>query len=267
MDKEAKIPKNIGKKQTIHEFINEDNVYLIVDHNRKTIWLYKGINSSILNQFIGAEVQGLMKYQLRGFYSTRTLDEISPDSDVYQEVFKTKIKEGRAKEIIKIKEDKSVGLSETLPKDKKKIDINRAREICVHKGVNPRDILPEVQNLKNPPGYHRHMTLIGSSVYNERHIIEKFLTEQIDKTELKKIGNLPNGFFFIENISSRILIKKGKIHCIDFMAKNGQFMDQTNRLMVPIFHKDKFHRDGDAKILLKSFKEPKVEDDKTSEEV
>jgi hypothetical protein len=88
--------------------------------------------------------------------------------------------------------------------------------------------------IPNPPGYHRHMSVIANGVYVEENEVEKFINDNIQKKQLKKIGTLPNGFFFLEDMSTRIVIKRGKVELIDFMVEDNQYLGE-NRLMVPIF--------------------------------
>lgn len=66
-------------------------------------------------------------------------------------------------------------------------------------------------------------------------------------------------------MSTRIVIKRGKVELIDFMVEDNQYLGE-NRLMVPIFLKEKLHREGDLKILLKAF-EPETKGETKPEPV
>ena len=65
-------------------------------------------------------------------------------------------------------------------------------ETCVHKDVSAKEVIPQVLDFENPPGYRRHMSLITGGMYSEDTIIEKFITESKEKTSLTKVGTLPN---------------------------------------------------------------------------
>lgn len=249
---------------------NPEKVFLLVDDETSNIWLYRGERSGIGLQFIGIEMQKLMKLSFRGFYHTEDLNAISKDSDIFKKIMNSKNKEGKAKEIVKDKDGNlpSIGTeTETQARIRAEIELDksRAKETCVHVGVNPSNVIPYAMEIPNPPGYHRHMSVIANGVYVEENEVEKFITDNIQKKQLKKIGTLPNGFFFLEDMSTRIVIKRGKVELIDFMVEDNQYLGE-NRLMVPIFLKEKLHREGDLKILLKAF-EPETKGETKPEPV
>jgi hypothetical protein len=109
------------------------------------------------------------------------------------------------------------------------------------------------------------MSIIANGVYVEHTEVEKFIIDDVKKRELKKIGTLPNGFFFIEDMSTRIVIKRGKVELLDLMVENDKFLG-FNKLMVPIFLKERLNRIGDFNILLKSF-EPETKEETKPEPV
>jgi hypothetical protein len=255
-----------GKGKTVTDLLDEESVYLIIDGDRKTIWLYKGLYSDPILQFKSFEIQKKMKLKLAGFYSTRNFDFLKKDDKLYKEIMDSKVKEGRAEEILKDTE-KNVESADYNSLNKTLQEQSRARETCVHKGIVVKDVLRDIEELENPPNYHRHMTLIGAGVYILNQEIEKFLPDLKKRKELKKIGTLPNGFFFLENSSTRLVIKKGKIQCIDLMVSDDNFLG-TNKLMVPILYKKEFNNKIDQDIFMNAFKElePGVDDNTKTEE-
>ena len=246
--------------------MDEENVYLIIDDDRKTIWLYKGLKSSIRLQFESFEIQQKMKLQMKGLaWSTRNFDDLKKKDKFYQEILNSKVKDGRAEEILKDIE-KTVESTDHTRLEKRLYETSRARETCVHKGVIVKDVLRDIEDLENPPDFHRHMTLIGSGVYILNQEVEKFLPELKIKKELKKIGTLPNGFFFLKDLSTRLVIKKGKVQCVDLMARDDYFLG-TNKLMVPILIKKEILTELNQNILMDAFKEPEPRiDDNTKTE-
>jgi len=246
--------------------LDEENVYLIIDDDRKTIWLYKGLKSSIRLQFESFEIQQKMKLQMKGLaWSTRNFDDLKKKDKFYQEILNSKVKDGRAEEILKDIE-KTVESTDHTRLEKRLYETSRARETCVHKGVIVKDVLRDIEDLENPPDFHRHMTLIGSGVYILNQEVEKFLPELKIKKELKKIGTLPNGFFFLKDLSTRLVIKKGKVQCVDLMARDDYFLG-TNKLMVPILIKKEILTELNQNILMDAFKEPEPRiDDNTKTE-
>ncbi|MCP4762260.1 MAG: hypothetical protein GY870_10805 [archaeon] len=239
-------------KKTIGETISENKVYLIVNDDQKMIWLYKGLDASIKLQFIGCLVQKQLKLQLRGFYGTKDFN-LPKDSELYQKIMSSKSGSGRAKEILRT--DVDVKKEEQISKTQDTVDKSRVKETSVHRDVISKIVIPDILELENPQGFHRNMTFIGGSAYSEEIVIDKFITEDKKKKNLRFLGKLPNGFFFIEDISSRIIIKKGTVQALDFMVNNDQFLG-TKKIMVPVLLKDKFSREGDINVLIKNFSNP-----------
>ncbi|MHA1821584.1 MAG: hypothetical protein ACTSU2_11485 [Promethearchaeota archaeon] len=251
---------NIDKKGVIKDGLEDDSVYLIVDDSSKTIWLYRGLNAPIVEQFIGFKVQKQMRMQLKGFYAVRDLNLLPDDNETKLNVLNARIGNSKAEEIIvKDDEDKKEiedeGLTEKQKQIKKMIDESRARETCVHKGLIAKNSIPELLALPKVPGYYRHMSIINASAYTETEIVEKFITEQKSRKTLMKLGELPNGLFFLEDVSSRILIKRGKVLGLDIMMEDNKFLG-LNRIMAPIFFKERIRKPGNMETLLNSFEEP-----------
>jgi hypothetical protein len=82
---------------------NPEKVFLLVDDETSNIWLYRGERSGIGLQFIGIEMQKLMKLSFRGFYHTEDLNAISKDSDIFKKIMNSKNKEGKQKRLSRIR--------------------------------------------------------------------------------------------------------------------------------------------------------------------
>ncbi len=220
------------------------------------MWIYKGFKAPILLQFYGGFLQKEMVLSLKSTYRTNDLNKFHHESDVYKQIMDSEVRVGLAKEI---RSKAVLNQMDSMEAKRRRAFLtyaeSRAMETCVHKDVKSKDILQEVLEFENPPGYKRHMSMITGSMYNEDKVIEKFITENKDKTILKKIGILPNGFYFLENMSSRLFIKDGKVACLDFMIEQDRELGE-NRILVPVLHREKIHREGDLNILMNSFKAP-----------
>lgn len=263
---ETKSAKKVENFKTVSEAIEnaDDKVLLIVDNEKRDIWLYKGKSSKIVTQFIGCELQKDMKMQLRGFYKTRDFHSITKDA-MRERILDGKIKDGRAEEIINEVKDEVIEKDE-LKKASELLDQSRMKETCVHKGLTVTSALKEVENLDNPEGFHRHMTMIGGSVYTEKDIVEHFMIGEEVNKKLTKIGTIPNGFFFVPGMSTRIMIERRKVLCLDLLVENNAKFGDKN-IRVPLFFKEQLHRDGDMQVLLKSFRKPTEDKEATSDSI
>lgn len=246
---------SVRSQRLVRDELKEDGVYLIIDDNKKTVWTYKGHKADILLQFYGGILQEQMHKKLSAVYRKLDLNTFPKDSEMVTEVMDAPIKAGLAPEIRKKAKSEEVTPLSTKRQAFMTYAKSRMIETCVHKGLHAKDIIPEVVQFDNPPGYIRHMSMITGSMYNEDKEVKKFITESEEETALNKIGILPNGFYFLENMSSRVFIKDGKVACLDFMVNKDTDLGQ-NRIVVPVLHREKLNREGDLNILMSAFKAP-----------
>ena len=250
MNKEA---LSVRAHNLVSENLLSDGVYLIIDDNKKIVWIYKGVKASLLLQIIGATLQKEMLKSLKSTYRLNDLNKFPKNSEMVSEVMDSQVKTGLAPEIRKKSKSEELSPLSTKRGKFKTYAQSRMIETCIHKDVSAKEIIPQVLEFENPPGYKRHMSLITGGMYNEDTVVEKFITESKEKTNLNKVGTLPNGFYFLENMSSRLFIKDGKVACLDFMVSEKKDLGE-NRVLVPVLHREKLHRKGDINILMNAFK-------------
>ncbi len=243
----------------VRENLRDDGVYIIIDDNKKTVWLYKGHKANLLLQIVGATLQDKMRMSLKSTYKSNDLNKFKKDSDIFTEVMDATVKAGLAKEIRKSRQELGASPTEAKRRAFMTYAESRMQETCVHKGINTKEAIQEVLEFENPPGFIRHMSMVAGNMYNEDTVVDKFVTENKEHTTLKKIGILPNGFYFLENMSSRLFIKEGKVVCLDLMVEKDRDLGE-NRILVPVLHKEKINRKGDLNILLNAFKAPKSDE-------
>ncbi|MHA1109753.1 MAG: hypothetical protein ACTSRE_01530 [Promethearchaeota archaeon] len=244
---------SVRAQNLVKDNLKQDGVYLIVDDDKKIVWSYKGDKANILLQFYGGLLKEKMLKRMTATYRALDLNTFQNNSETVTGVMDAPVKVGQAPEIRT--KSKSEEVSAISTKRYMTIAQSRMLETCVHQGLHAKDIIQEVAEFENPPGFQRHMSMITGSMYNEDKAVKKFITESKEETTLNKIGILPNGFYFLENMSSRLFIKDGKVACLDFMIEKNTDLGE-NRILVPVLHQEKIHREGDLNILLSSFKAP-----------
>jgi hypothetical protein len=249
-DEEALV---VRANNLVRDNLQQDGVYLIIDDNKKIVWIYKGYNADLILQFIGGKLQQEMLKSLPAVYRASDLNSFHNDSETVTEVLDAIVKAGTAQEIRKKRKEEEVSSISTKRPVYMTIAESRRMKICVHKDVHAKDVIPKVLEFDTPPGYVRHMSMIAGNVYNEDKSVKKFITESKEEASLNKLGILPNGFYFLENMSSRLYIKDGKVACLDFMVEKEKDLGE-NRVLVPVLHREKLHREGDVNIVLESFK-------------
>ena len=73
-----------------------------------------------------------------------------------------------------------------------------------------------------PTGFERELLIIGNQAYSVVEKVQQFLGEKQVTKEISKVGAIPEGIFFAENYSPRILSEGGKILAIEFLKRSGQ---------------------------------------------
>ncbi|MEJ2250638.1 MAG: hypothetical protein P8Y97_13425, partial [Candidatus Lokiarchaeota archaeon] len=76
--------------------------------------------------------------------------------------------------------------------------------------------------IKIPDGYERELIIIGNHAYSLVEKVQSFLgKKQIEKV-IEKVGSIPEGVFFAEDYSPRILSEDGSIIAIEFLRRTNQ---------------------------------------------
>jgi hypothetical protein len=239
--------KEAAEGQVVSDILNEnnnENVYLLVDHDTKRIWTYNGLKSSLKTQIYGGILAGMLRKQLRLFYRVYPLNMYSRESKEFQEILEKPIGGGTANPIEK------KDFPETTS-DKNIMDISIS---------NPKinKAIEDINNLPNPDNLLRRFMIIGGSIFTDEEITESFLKDE--KTSLKtiKLGRLNNGFTFFQdhNYSTRLIIKERNIQGIElFIPKDDK--SPTFKIDIPVIHEDKFSKPGSIDSLIKAFQIPK----------
>ncbi|MDX1797083.1 MAG: hypothetical protein R3255_00400, partial [Candidatus Lokiarchaeia archaeon] len=201
--------QEIEEGQKVSDILNEehnDNVYLLVDHDTKRIWIYGGSQSPLKLQIYGGILAGMFRKQLRLFYKVYPLNLYSREDKEFQKLLNKPIGGGRAKPIVKedfpnpTPNNIMADVSITNPK------INKAIEY--------------INELPNPDNLLRRFMIIGGSIFTDEEITESFLKEEKTSFKTIKLGRLNTGFTFFQdhNYSTRLIIKERMIQGIELFV-------------------------------------------------
>ncbi|HME53497.1 MAG TPA: hypothetical protein VKM55_14830 [Candidatus Lokiarchaeia archaeon] len=109
-------------------------------------------------------------------------------------------------------------------------------------------VLGILSNLKIPEGYQREMVIIGNSAYSVSVKEQVFLGKKKVERTLEPIGSLPEGVFFADGYSPRVLVENGVVLAIEFL-KSDYAEGQAEE---PVTLKEHIKTD-DAKELMGAF--------------
>ena len=65
------------------------------------------------------------------------------------------------------------------------------------------------------------LIIIGNSAYSVVEKVQKFLGKEQTEKVIERVGTIPEGVFFAQEYSPRILTENGKILAIEFLRKTG----------------------------------------------
>jgi len=233
----------------IKDALDTNEVYVIIDDTIRKVFLWKGIASSVRLKFIGAKRSQDIRGQVGLHYSSASIDESDEDDD-FLKVIGGKTEAGIAKEI-KDEEDSKAAAATSganplmqkptfgAPRPAAGMNIaGSATRAASNAGplytggampqygqdqaqVNFDVIMQKLEEIAIPEGYERELIIIGSHAYSVVERVQKFLgKEQVEKV-IERVGSIPEGVFFAEDYSPRVLSKNGSILAIEFLKSLG----------------------------------------------
>jgi len=91
--------------------------------------------------------------------------------------------------------------------------------------VNFDVIMQKLEEIKIPDGFERELIIIGDHAYSVVEKVQNFLGKKKVTKEISRVGAIPEGVFFAEDYSPRVLSENGKILAVEFLKRIGGPMD------------------------------------------
>jgi len=229
----------------IKDMLKTDECYVLVADDLRKVYLWKGSKSSVRSKFIGAKRSQEIRGQVGMHYSVIPLDEDDEDSEFMKLIGGRT--EGRTAKEIKgetvvsptvhpLRERNVFGAPESA--DGMNIAGSKTRAVQnagpLYRGegsmtaymqeetqIDIQEIMAKLEEIKMPSGFERELIIIGNQVYSVVEKVQQFLGEKQITKEISKVGAIPEGIFFSENYSPRIISKNGKTLAIEFLKRSG----------------------------------------------
>ncbi|MEE9378670.1 MAG: hypothetical protein V3V33_11630 [Candidatus Lokiarchaeia archaeon] len=228
----------------IKDILKTDECYVLVADDIRKMFLWKGVKSSVRSKFIGAKRSQEIRGQVGMHYAVVPLDEGEEDPE-FIKIIGGQTAAGIAKEI-KGAEVSSSGhpLREKnifgTPKPAEGMNIAGSRDrgtqnigplyrgeesmadlIQDQTQVDFQAVMQKLEEIQMPPGFERELIIIGNHAYSIVEKVQQFLGEKQVTKEISKVGAIPEGVFFAEDYSPRILSENGKIIAIEFLKRSN----------------------------------------------
>ena len=239
----------------IKDIIKTDECYVIVADDIRKVILWKGITSNVRSKFIGARISQEIRGQVGLHYAGVSVDEGDEDDDVI-EIMGGKTEGGIAKEISQEK------IAPTNPLRQKPLfdpprpaagmniggSSNAQNTGPLYTGqtsmatymqdevqVNFDAIMKKLDEIALPLGYERELIIIGNSAYSVVEKVQSFLGKTKVEKVIERVGSIPEGVFFAEEYSPRVLSEDGKILAIEFLKRieGGKAKPATSKPATP----------------------------------
>ena len=231
---------NILHGTTVSDILTEENVVLITDDVSKSIYIYKGKNSSLVYNFIANKLAQVIRKAMRGFYTIKILKD---DESITKIKEKYLSKEGKVQEIINpnvhLQEDGSYNLDfgnkiqlERDPAWRNRLTVE---ESSIFKDPKLSASISMVESLPKLEDYSTEMVLIKTSLYTPKKTLKSFLKDRNLDIKFSKIGDLTEGLFFKPGYSTRFVVKKGSIQAIEFLKPISiNNLDSQGKIKAPV---------------------------------
>jgi len=234
----------------IKEILKTDECYVLVADDVRKVFLWKGLKSSVRSKFIGAKRSQEIRGQVGMNFAVIPLDEADEDTE-FIKLIGGRTEAGIAQEIRSEEETSSSPSRHPLrernvfgsPKPAEGMNIagSKTRQAQntgpLYRGegsmsaytatqdelqVDFQDIMKRLEEIQVPPGYERELIIIGNHAYSVVERVQQFLGKKQVTKEISKVGAIPEGIFWAESYSPRILSEGGKILAIEFLKQTGQ---------------------------------------------
>ncbi|MGV9172574.1 MAG: hypothetical protein ACOC44_11560 [Promethearchaeia archaeon] len=231
--------------QEIKDVMDSNECYVIVADEERKVYLWIGSKSNVRSKFIGAKRSQEIRGQVGMHYSTKTCEEGSED-EILLSIMGGRTEGGIAEEIhedvssaggghpLRQKDD----FESPRPAGGMNIADSKSREATnsgpLYKGsesmsefvkdeqeINFEKIMQKLEEIAMPEGYERELIIIGNHAYSVVEKTQTFLGKKQTEKEIERVGSIPEGVFFAQDYSPRVLSEGGKILAIEFLKRSG----------------------------------------------
>jgi hypothetical protein len=229
----------------IKDVLKTDECYVLVADEERRVYLWKGLKSSVRSKFIGAKRSQEIRGQVGMHYAVVPVDEAEEESD-FIKLIGGQTKAGIAQEIRAPEVSPSSGhpLREKnvfgTPRPAEGMNIAGSKDRAsqntgpLYRGdgsmpdfmqdqtqVDFQQVMQKLEEIQMPPGFERELIIIGNHAYSIVEKVQQFLGEKQVTKEISKVGAIPEGVFFAESYSPRVLSENGKIIAIEFLKRTN----------------------------------------------
>ncbi len=228
----------ITGSRPIRDHLKSNSVFIIVDDDKKRIWIWKGSEAPVRKKFISARAASQIREERGLNYKVSSEDEGEEsdsflksigESPKHVEVKKPSITEEKPAEKLQAPVKPEI---ETVKKSvepliesrevKTRVESPRSTTIkTVSESVENSGILEKLESIPLPRGFERELVIVGNNVYTVTEHTIHFLGKKQIKKKLERapLGTVPEGVFLAEDYIPRVIVNNGSVMAVEFLKK------------------------------------------------
>jgi len=238
--------------------LRNDDVVVIVEDNKKNIFIWKGINAPVRKKFISARSAWKLRGELGPLYKVISIDEGDEPEDFLNLIKSLNIAVKTAPPAPVAEKPKPLEVppppppKPVPPKPRRKAvppppkvakpEVKKPVEVKVEKPpevkpappppvieVDVKSILSMLEGLDTPPEYSRELLIVGTRIYALGEVRTKLFGKEKVKLSVEILDALPEGPYLAEGYIPRVIIKNDQVLAIELLKKTRATVEEIKK--------------------------------------
>jgi len=247
--------------------LRSDDVVVIVEDNKKNIFIWKGINAPVRKKFISARSAWKLRGELGPLYKVVSIDEGEEPEDFLNLIKSLNISvkttpPAPAEEKPKVEAPPPPAPKPAPPKPRRrpavalppkvekppeikkpaKVEVKKPVEVKVEKPpevkpvspspveeIDVRSILSMLEGLDTPPEYSRELLIVGTRIYALGEVRTKLFGKEKVKLSVEILDALPEGPYLAEGYIPRVIIKNDQVLAVELLKKTRATVEEIKK--------------------------------------
>ncbi|MCD6164711.1 MAG: hypothetical protein J7J30_04690 [Candidatus Odinarchaeota archaeon] len=247
--------------------LRSDDVVVIVEDNKKNIFIWKGINAPVRKKFISARSAWKLRGELGPLYKVVSIDEGEEPEDFLNLIKSLNISvkttpPAPAEEKPKVEAPPLPAPKPAPPKPRRrpavalppkvekppeikkpaKVEVKKPVEVKVEKPpevkpvspspveeIDVRSILSMLEGLDTPPEYSRELLIVGTRIYALGEVRTKLFGKEKVKLSVEILDALPEGPYLAEGYIPRVIIKNDQVLAVELLKKTRATVEEIKK--------------------------------------
>jgi hypothetical protein len=184
----------------LYELRGQDFILLFIDHKRKRVWMWIGLNCSPKMKFKATQASYQIRDRYAFSYRITTVDEGNESIDF--------------KIFIGLKEEE-----EDIHKEVEPQYIGTVEQDELLEFMSEEQILRILEKAKIPDGYERRMVIVNNEIYLYKEYPQTLGADIKQKRLFKRKEEVEDGWILLEDYTPRILFSFNNIMIIELLQK------------------------------------------------